>query len=77
MKGVERYKHPVPRQVSTRGIMYSVDDSSYHCSMRYSKVVKKVNPKTSHHKEKIFSFFSFSRTYMRRCMLAETTVIIS
>lgn len=69
MKVVDRYRHPVPRQVSTRGIMYSAGDSSHHCSMRHSKVAKKVNPKTSHHEENNFSFFSFfsylyERTYI-------------
>ena len=44
--------------------------------------VKRVNPVSSHHKEKIFfplffsSFFSFYGIYKRRWMLAEPTVVI-
>lgn len=34
------------------------DDFSQQCCVVYGKVVKRVNPQSSHHKEKLFSLFS-------------------
>ena len=36
------------------------DDHSYHCCIIYMKVVKRINRKNSHHKEKLFLFLAFS-----------------
>ena len=33
------------------------EDCSSHCYVRYREVVRRVNPKSSRHKENIFSFF--------------------
>lgn len=38
----------------------------------YTRVVKSVNPKSSHHKEKIFFFLSF----IRRQTLAELVIVL-
>ena len=42
------------RKISTRDVMYMINMGNP--GVLYMKVVKRVNPKSSHHKEIIFSF---------------------
>ena len=57
MKVLQRYKLLIIRQISARDVMYNIINI-INCFMLCMKVVKRGNPKSSHHKEKIF--FSFS-----------------
>lgn len=56
-KVVKRYKLP---GISTRDKMYrTVTRANTAVGRIYRKAVRRVNPKSSYHKEKCFSFFSF------------------
>ena len=35
------------------------DEHNEHCCMLYRKIVKRINPKSSHHKEKDLFFLNF------------------
>ena len=50
MKTVTRYKLPVIRKLSPRDVLYNT--TTKKLTLLYMKVVKRVNPKCSHHKEK-------------------------
>ena len=56
MKAVKRYKLPVIRYISTRDEMYHMKNIINTC-MLYMKVVKIVNPESSHHNKKISFYF--------------------
>ena len=56
MNAVKRYKLPVTR-LSTKDVMCNMINIIKHCCMLYMKVVKTVNPKSCHHKEKYFVLF--------------------
>lgn len=60
-KVVKRSILPVLRPVSTGNVMYKKkkknDDYSEHCCMACLNMAKRLNPKSSHHKENICSSF--------------------
>ena len=56
MKVVKRHKFPVTRYISTRDVMYNMIKIINTLYMK----VKRVNPKSAHHKEKIFFFYFLS-----------------
>ena len=59
-EGNKWYKYPAIRERSTKHGMYNminIADMNDHCCMLYMKVVKTVNPKSCHHKEKYFVLF--------------------
>ena len=52
-KGSQKYKIPV----NTRDVMYNRINIINTAFMLFTKVVKRVNPNSSHHKEKYFLLF--------------------
>lgn len=55
----EKYKLPVIRLNKYRGCNEQHDDYSPHCRVVYRRV-KRIDPKKSHHKEKLFFLFIVS-----------------
>ena len=61
-EGVKRSKLPVIKLISTSDATYKMITAANTCYMIYIKVVRRINPKSFHHKD-IF-FLSFYTIYM-------------
>jgi len=57
-KVVKRYKLPVIREIGTREVMYNLMTTAKTAVMIHKEVVRRVNPKSSQHKENCF-FLSY------------------
>lgn len=56
MKAVNRYKLPVMRLMRTGGVLHNM--INMNTAVCYIRRLLRVNPESSHHKEKCFSSFS-------------------